>query len=153
MVGATVGVTAKPRMGMGTVETVTTHFLNFSQLFPKFMSNSSLNVSSSDEAASGAAECLYVARPDVVASDLGGHWALLDLETSLYYTLNASGAEVWNAMQTPAPLSQLISAVTKAFSVSEDDCRKDIEALLQELVAAGLASVVAPEGSEGNAQS
>lgn len=102
--------------------------------------------------APGAAEPHYLARADVVASDIGGHWALLDLETSLYYTLNATGAEVWNAMQSPAPLSRLISAVTTTFSVSEDLCRPDVEALLQDLVSAGLVTRTSQAASQGNAQ-
>ncbi|KUP93525.1 PqqD family protein [Tritonibacter horizontis] len=88
----------------------------------------------------------YQARPDVVASDIGGHWALLDLETSLYYTLNATGAEVWNAMQAPVPLSHLVSTVTATFDVSEDACRADVEALVDDLVSAGLVTMTEPPG-------
>lgn len=82
----------------------------------------------------------YLGRADVVASDIGENWALLDLETSLYYTLNATGAEVWNAMKTPASLEQLVEAVTHAFDVSEAQCRADVEALVEDLVSTGLAS-------------
>lgn len=85
-----------------------------------------------------AVEPLYFAREDVVASDIGDHWALLDLETSMYYTLNATGATVWNAMQSPTHLSHLIALVTEVFSVSEEICRPDIEAILQQLLSAGL---------------
>ncbi len=81
----------------------------------------------------------YRAHPAVIASDIGDHWALLDLDTSLYYTLNATGATIWDAIQSAATLDQILSAVTEQFAVSEPQCRADVETLLQELVAAGLA--------------
>jgi hypothetical protein len=84
---------------------------------------------------------MYVARQDIVASDIGGDWALLDMESSLYYTLNETGATVWNAMQAPATLDALVSVVTEHFSVSDEVCRPDVEALLADLVKSGLVTI------------
>lgn len=80
----------------------------------------------------------YVARADVVASDIGGHWALLDLDSSLYYTLNETGAKVWNSMQRPASLDQLVEVVKDHFVVADEICRPDVAALLDDLVKSGL---------------
>lgn len=91
---------------------------------------------------------MYQARQDVVASDIGGHWALLDLETSMYYTLNASGAQIWDAIQSPASLDTLVTTITKAFSVSQDACRPDVEALINDLVSAGLATITSYHSNE-----
>lgn len=93
---------------------------------------------------------MYVARQDVVASDIGGDWALLDMESSLYYTLNETGATVWNAMQAPTSLDKLVSVVTEHFSVSEEVCRPDVEALLEHLVQSGLANIA---GAKSDASS
>lgn len=84
---------------------------------------------------------MYVARQDIVASDIGGDWALLDMESSLYYTLNETGAAVWNAMQVPATIDALVSVVTERFSVSDEVCRLDVEALLVDLEKSGLVTI------------
>lgn len=86
---------------------------------------------------------LYKPKADVVASDLGGHWALLDLSSSMYFTVNEAGAEVWQALQAaPATLDTLVNAVTETFDVEADVCRPDIEALVNDLSTAGLIEAV-----------
>ena len=87
---------------------------------------------------------LYSPKADVVASDLGDHWALLDLDSSMYFTLNGVGATVWQTIQeNPADIDTLVGAVTEVFNVTDDICRPDIDALLKEMSDAGLIEVVA----------
>jgi hypothetical protein len=83
-------------------------------------------------------ELKFVAMKEVVDSDLGGDRALLDLKNNTYFTLNPTGAEVWNAMQEPQTLTALVEVVTDKFDVSADLCRPDIEQLLQQLISADL---------------
>ena len=80
----------------------------------------------------------FVADPEVVASEVEGGAALLDLRSSQYYGLNPVGAFVWSQIQTPQTLNAIVNAVSQAFDV-EADCRSDVEKLLSQFQEAGVA--------------
>lgn len=82
---------------------------------------------------------MFVADTNVVASELDGGAALLDLRTSSYFELNAVGLLVWNEIQSPKSLEQIVDAVVSQFEVSKAVCEPDIVNLLDQLVAANLA--------------
>ncbi|MEM6760489.1 MAG: PqqD family protein [Pseudomonadota bacterium] len=75
----------------------------------------------------------------VVASDLGEEWALLDLESSMYFTLNTVAVEVWKSLEEqPSDIDVLVDAVVQKFDVTSDQCRDDVNSLLADLTEAGL---------------
>jgi len=83
----------------------------------------------------------FAAREDVVASDLPGGMALLDLQAGKYFSLNAVGAEVWKSIQKPVGLSFLVADIVDKFNVQAEVCGPDIETLMASLVSAGLVEV------------
>lgn len=88
------------------------------------------------------ATTIFIAREDVVASDMGKDWALLDLETSVYYTLNATGARIWARLQDGgATPEELVEVLISEFEVDDATCQKDVSAVLKQLMDADLVSV------------
>ncbi len=83
----------------------------------------------------------FSALPDVVACELDGGAALLDLRTSLYFSLNSVGGVLWQALQTPATLDDLVLVVADKFEVSAETCRNDVDVYLRDLAARHLISV------------
>jgi hypothetical protein len=83
----------------------------------------------------------FVANPDVVSSALGDGAALLDLKASVYYSLNAVGAYVWNALQSPTSLSSLVAAVSDQFDVEPARCEADLRSILGALADAKLVEI------------
>lgn len=82
------------------------------------------------------------ARPDVVSSELGDGAALLDLNSSMYFSVNAVGACVWRAMERPVTLTELARIVSESFEISPDDCQSDVATLVSQLRRNGLVEVV-----------
>lgn len=75
-----------------------------------------------------------------MACELNGGAALLDLRSSIYYSLNPVGAEVWTALQSGAATIETLSqAVSQRFEVTPDACREDIAALLADFCKRDLA--------------
>lgn len=79
-----------------------------------------------------------MADPEVVATEVQGGAALLDLRTSQYYGLNAVGSFVWSQIQTPKTLDQLAEAVSNDFAVEAAVCRADVARLVDDFTRAGL---------------
>jgi len=71
--------------------------------------------------------------PEVVACDLAGGAALLDMRSGTYFTLNAVGAFIWDKLQPSATLDDLCRSVTSAFDIDQAQCRQHIGALLADL--------------------
>ncbi|SCZ71950.1 Coenzyme PQQ synthesis protein D (PqqD) [Epibacterium ulvae] len=84
----------------------------------------------------------FQAKATVVDADMDGDRALLDLEENTYFTLNPTASTIWAAISEPQPLQVLVAEVTEKFDVSEEECRSDVEALLQDMVAANLVNEV-----------
>jgi hypothetical protein len=80
----------------------------------------------------------YSAADDVVACELDGSFALLNLETSEYFKLNETGAVIWKRMAEGATLTELVSAICKEFDVSDEECRADVTDLVVTLEKAKL---------------
>lgn len=80
----------------------------------------------------------FVADPEVVASEVDGGAALLDLRSSEYYGLNPVGAFVWSKIQTRQTLDDIALSVSETFDVEVSVCRGDIARLLADFVKVGV---------------
>jgi hypothetical protein len=81
--------------------------------------------------------------PDVILTEIGdGTGVLLHVGTKFYFTLNATGVAVWKtlaeASAAGAPVTTLADALHRRFEVDADVAARDLEPLLQELLAEDL---------------
>lgn len=75
---------------------------------------------------------------NILQSDVEAGVALLDAESNTYFLLNNSGAVIWAELQDARSLDEICEAVAKEFDVSSDDCKRDIEQMLDSMVLKGL---------------
>jgi hypothetical protein len=66
---------------------------------------------------------------------------LLDLEQERYYGLDDVGSRVWELLCADVAPSRLMEWLLREYDVDEPQLRADLEALLNELIAAGLLEV------------
>jgi hypothetical protein len=78
---------------------------------------------------------------DQVSCDLGGEAAILNINKGVYYGLDPVGAHVWNLLQNPQRVAEIQRAVMQAYDVEPERCRRDVDALLENLLAEGLIEV------------
>jgi coenzyme PQQ synthesis protein D (PqqD) len=77
--------------------------------------------------------------PDAVVSrELDGETVLLNLETGMYFGLDAVGTEMWRAIRERATLGEAVAAVRAQYDVEEATIRTDLLQLADELLAKGL---------------
>jgi len=76
-----------------------------------------------------------------VSCDLSGEAAILDLKSGQYYGLNAVGARVWNLIQEPKTVTDVLQTLLDEYNVATDSCERDLFALLEELQGKGLVDV------------
>jgi hypothetical protein len=57
----------------------------------------------------------------------------LDLRSSTYFSVNATGAAIWDALVAGATRDELVSQLEKAFAVDRDVAARDLEDFLAAL--------------------
>lgn len=72
--------------------------------------------------------------------NMGGGVVVLDLDKSRYLTISGSGVFLFGLLQAEHDRDELIAALLAAFEVDEDTARRDVDAFIADLSAAGLLS-------------
>jgi hypothetical protein len=80
-----------------------------------------------------------------VACNLNGEVALLHLDKGLYFGLQNVGAHIWDALQEPRSVDEIIATVLTHFDVAPEICRADVLKFLVSLQEAGMIEVL-PSG-------
>ena len=75
-----------------------------------------------------------VAAQDQVSNDLDGETVILDMKTGHYYGLDDIGTEIWEMVQSPRTVSEIIDVILDNYDVSPEQCEEDVISLLQNMV-------------------
>jgi type I protein arginine methyltransferase len=81
---------------------------------------------------------MYTVSTEVLTQTVGDDLVLLDLKSSNYYYLNPVGVEVWSLLKEGRTADQIISTLLPSFEVEEAVLRADVNAVLRNLLSAGL---------------
>jgi hypothetical protein len=82
--------------------------------------------------------------PGVLFTELGDEAVLLHLESGLYFGLNTVGSRIWQMIAAHHPLGTVRDRLLAEFDAEADRIWRDLEELVGELVARGLAAVDPP---------
>jgi hypothetical protein len=78
---------------------------------------------------------------DVVSCDLVEEAALLNLKDGIYYGLNPVGARIWNLIQKPITVSDILDTIIEEYDVERDVAQADLMELLENLLGKELVKV------------
>ena len=82
-----------------------------------------------------------VVADDVVSCDLDGEAAILNLKDGVYYGLDPIGAKIWNLIQKPRVLNEIVEMIFSEYDVDKNRCKSDIFDLIEDLLDNGLVKV------------
>jgi hypothetical protein len=83
--------------------------------------------------------------PRIASAEVHGEAVLLDLRHGKYYSLNRTGAAVWELLSQPRTLAELHEALFDRFDAEPETLRDDLTALLDDLRLHGLVDDERPE--------
>ena len=87
------------------------------------------------------AQVKYQRTKELMEAELGADIVALDTERGRCFGFNEVAAWVWRRLEAPATFEQLHHGLLEAFEVGEDECRLELRALLEDLVAKDLVSI------------
>ena len=78
---------------------------------------------------------------DVVSCDLGGETAMLDMKEGIYYGLNEMGTTIWEFIQKPITIQEVIDKILEEYDVDEETCYVDLVELVEQMFKNGLVEI------------
>ncbi|SUZ32341.1 hypothetical protein ROE7235_02097 [Roseibaca ekhonensis] len=75
---------------------------------------------------------------NVVSAEMDGETVIMSLEKNVYFGLSGSGGRVWDLLETPATLAELVDTLSQEYDVTPETCRADVMAVLDDMQANGL---------------
>ena len=88
-----------------------------------------------------------VVAKDRISCEMAEEAVILNLDSGVYYGLNPVGARVWQLIQEPRTVSDVLSSLLDTYDVAAERCETDLFTLLQDLAANDL--IVVEAGGNG----
>ena len=82
----------------------------------------------------------FTVNPSVIYRELAGEVVLLNLQSGVYYGLDAVGTRVWQLLQSH-PIDEVCAIMLDQYEVAPEVLRADVTRLVNELSSNGLVSI------------
>ena len=86
-------------------------------------------------------DSIVVAVKSQVSCQIDAETVVLHYDNGLYFGLNEVGTFIWNQVQQPRKVQEVLDAILCEYEVSREQCERDLFTLLEELSEKGLVEV------------
>jgi|SRR5689334_15637454 hypothetical protein len=76
---------------------------------------------------------------EVAGEVIDGEAIIINLATGIYYSMDGVGAEIWALIEAEQPLEEMVAAIVARFDVGRDRAEADVQRVVGQLLAEGLA--------------
>ncbi|TDL31807.1 lasso peptide biosynthesis PqqD family chaperone [Jeotgalibacillus sp. S-D1] len=73
-----------------------------------------------------------------IVSDMDGEKVMLSIENGKYYNLGEVGGDIWDLMEQPVSLQDMVAALTSQYNVTMEECEEQVLSFLDHLAEEGL---------------
>ena len=80
-------------------------------------------------------------REDIDTTDLNGDIVMMDLEKGKYFSLNSVGSRIWELMDKPVEIKEIIDSLLEEYDISRNECEENVLEFLGKLDEANIISV------------
>lgn len=77
-------------------------------------------------------------KPDIYTAQMNGETVMMDADAGKYYNLGEVGGRIWELLETPITMNDLVEKLTAEYDVSAEQCAKDIVPFIEKMLEAGL---------------
>lgn len=77
----------------------------------------------------------------LVAADIDGEVAVMTIDSGKYHSLNETGSLIWSLLEEPRRVADVCESLEREFQVEPEQCRADVMAYLQDMLAERLLEV------------
>jgi hypothetical protein len=77
-----------------------------------------------------------------ISSKLGDGMVMLGLKSGFYYSLNQCGAKIWELLQVPRQVGEIVAALENLYEVDSTRLLQDVLLVLRDMLGRGLVEIV-----------
>lgn len=74
-----------------------------------------------------------VQNKEIDASDIDGDKVMMNLEKGMYFSLNSVGSRIWDIIESPMTMDEIIETLLNEYDVDENECRETVVSFLKGL--------------------
>ncbi len=89
-----------------------------------------------------SADTLVVRAAGIVATDMDGQWVMMSIENGKYYSLDAVASRIWDLIEKPLAMKDIVAALLTEYRVEEEQCRTGVADFLKGMIAKRLIAIV-----------
>lgn len=78
---------------------------------------------------------------EIISSDIDGEVVLFNLESGKYFGFNETSSRIWDLIEQPIDLGELVSALTTDYQIDAETCEAEVRGIVKQLVDNELAVV------------
>lgn len=71
--------------------------------------------------------------PKLLANQMDGEIVMMSIDNGEYYGLDEVGSRIWELMEKPVSIHNLVEQLMAEFDVDYDDCLRDTQEFLEDL--------------------
>lgn len=80
--------------------------------------------------------------PDMLSAEIGGEAVMMSIEKGAYFGLNPIATRIWDLIDQPRSIAELIETITAEYEVSGQQCAADVQEFVADMIKRGLAQQV-----------
>lgn len=77
---------------------------------------------------------VLIRNPDLMAAQIDHEWVMLDESSGHYFSLNEIGGRIWNLLDKPRTMAELIAQLTQDYAVEAETCQADLQCFLAKML-------------------
>lgn len=63
---------------------------------------------------------------DIDVSDLNGEKVMMNIDKGEYFSLNSLGSRIWEIIDKPKKINEVINTLLEEYEVSEEECKENV---------------------------
>ena len=71
---------------------------------------------------------------EILTSDLDGEKVMMSIKFGEYYGLGKTGSFIWDNIEKPIKICDLIDLITETFNIEKEQCYNDISPFISDLI-------------------
>lgn len=91
------------------------------------------------------AKILIARNPAFLFTETEGEYVLMSIETGKYYLIEHTASRIWELLEKPASVSELVQTLNEEYEVNIDQCQTEVTAFIEQLLSKGLLMQHKPE--------
>lgn len=79
--------------------------------------------------------------PDMLSAEIGGEAIMMSIEKGAYFGLNPVATRIWDLIEQPKNVAELIQTITDEYEVSAEQAADDVQGFVADMIERGIAQL------------